>query len=116
MALTTEQVREKIKGKDVVLLNVLPEEDNQKLHIKNSLNLPLGENASGFAQKVEKQFGRDKFFITYCAGFSCPAGPNAAMALKEKGFRAEDYPGGMEDWTDAGYPVEGTMAHSHSTV
>jgi rhodanese-related sulfurtransferase len=38
------------------------------------------------------------------------AGPNAAKTLKEKGFKAEEFVGGMEEWNSAGYPTEGTEA------
>src|SRR5437773_7682063 len=101
MALTKERVREKMEGKNTVVLNVLSEGEYGKLHIKGSLNLPLGSDPSGFAKAVETRFGRDKFFITYCAGYDCSAGPNAARILKENGFRAEDYPGGIQEWSEA---------------
>ena len=35
---------------------------------------------------------------------------DAAKALLAVGFKAEDYPGGIQEWSEAGYPVEGTMA------
>ena len=35
---------------------------------------------------------------------------NAAFVLKEQGFRADDYPGGIQEWSDAGLPIEGTEA------
>jgi rhodanese-related sulfurtransferase len=110
MSMTKEAVQKKMKEQNVVVLNVLPDTDYAKLHITGSKNLPLGLNSSDFAQAVEKQYGKDKFFITYCVGMTCNAGPNAAKALIEKGFKADDYPGGMRDWSEAGFPMEGTQA------
>ena len=66
---------------NVVVLNVLPDTDYAKSHIAGSKNLPLGLNSRDFVQAVEKRYGKDKFFITYCAGLICNAGPNAAKAL-----------------------------------
>lgn len=110
MSLTKEMVRKKMKSRDVVLLNVLTEEDFLKLHIKGSLNLPLAQNRDEFAMEVEKRFGKDKFYISYSASVICAAGPNAAQALRIRGFKAEAYLGGLQEWLEAGFPVEGTQA------
>ncbi len=110
MALTKEMVRKKMKEKNVVVLNVLSEVDYQKLHIKGSHNLPLNHDLPGFVEKTGMKYGRDKFIITHCTNYLCAAGPNAAKALKDAGFKAEDYPGGIEEWFEAGFPTEGTQA------
>jgi rhodanese-related sulfurtransferase len=110
MPMNKEAVRNEMKEKNVVVLNVLPGKDYANLHIAGSENIPLGLNPNDFVQAVEKRYGKDKFFITYCAGLICQAGPNAAKALTDKGFKADDYPGGMQDWSEAGFPMEGTQA------
>ncbi len=110
MALTKEQVMEKMKEKDTVVLNVLAKEEYDKLRIKGSGSLPWGKDAPAFTKLVGSRYGKDKFFITHCANYSCPAGPDAAKALKAAGFRAEDYPGGIQEWSQAGLPTEGSMA------
>jgi rhodanese-related sulfurtransferase len=110
MSMTKETVKDKMKDANVVVLNVLPVNDYAKLHIKGSENLPMGLNANDFVQAVEKKYGKDKFFITYCAGLNCNVGPNAAKALQDKGFKANDYAGGIQEWSNAGLPVEGIDA------
>lgn len=110
MALTKEMVLEKMKKKDTVILNVLAGGEYDKMHIKGSYSLPLANDPTAFTKAAGEKFGKDKFFITHCSGYSCQAGPNAARALKAAGFKAEDYPGGIEEWSEAGLPVEGTMA------
>ncbi len=112
MALTKEQVLEKMKEKNVVVLNVLSEDGYQKLHIPGSYNLPLAHNLHDFVQAVEKRHGKDKFFITHCSSVECSAGPRAAKALQEYGFKAEDYPGGIQDWFESGFPTEGILVRS----
>lgn len=110
MPMTKEALKDKMRDANVVVLNVLSENDFAKLHIKGSENLPLGQSEGDFVQAVEKRYGKDKFFITYCAGLTCNAGPKAAKALQEKGFKANDYPGGVQEWSEAGFPMEGTEA------
>lgn len=110
MALTKEAVLQKMGEKGTVVLNVLSPGDFEKLHIKGSASLPWGKDPAAFTQTVEKRFGKDKFFITHCAGYSCIAGPDAARALQAAGFKADDYPGGIQEWSESHYPVEGTAA------
>jgi rhodanese-related sulfurtransferase len=108
MALTKEGVQEQI-GKGAVVLNVLGEKAYEEVHIKGSFNIPLkGKSDDEFTAIVEKQFGKDKLIITHCSNLGCTAGPRAASILKNKGFKAEDYPGGIEDWNNAGLPVDVT--------
>src|SRR5271170_2163763 len=110
MTMSKETVQDKMKDANTIVLNVLPEADFSKLHITGSKNLPFGTDAGAFVQAVEKMYGKEKFFITYCAGLTCNAGPNAAKALQEKGFKATEYAGGTKEWSEAGLPTEGTEA------
>jgi rhodanese-related sulfurtransferase len=116
MSMTKEAVRDKMNDKNTLVLNVLPETDFVKLHIKGSENLPMGLSTADFVQAVEKKYGKDKFIITYCAGLTCNAGTEAAKALQEKGFKANDYAGGTKEWSEAGFPTEGTEAKSATAV
>jgi rhodanese-related sulfurtransferase len=106
MSFTKEQVLKELKSDSVVILNVLSEANYEKVHIKGSRNIPWGSDREAFARRVEEAYGKDKLFITHCSGPSCSAGPSAAKFLKEKGFKAEDYPGGMEEWMENGLPVD----------
>lgn len=110
MTMSKETVSDKMKDANTIVLNVLPEADYAKLHIKGSENLPFGTDAAAFAEAVDKKYGKSKFVITYCASLTCDAGPKAAKALQEKGFKASEYAGGMKEWSEAGLPTEGTEA------
>jgi len=114
MSMTNVWVMDKMKQKDVVVLNVLSPEAYAKIHIPGSFNVPWTNDANVFAKKVGQLYGKNKFYITHCSGVECMAGPSAAKALKDNGFQAEDYPGGMEDWEKSGFPVEGSMAPHHA--
>ena len=108
MPMTKQTVLAKMKNKNMVVLNVLPEGEFEMRRITGSENIPFGTSVDEFAHAVEKRFGKDRFIITYCAGPTCKAGPAAALALQKRGFKADVYPGGTQEWADAGYPTEGT--------
>src|SRR5579872_1071776 len=110
MALTKEQLKEKLNN-GAVAINVLRKDAYDQLHIKGSIHIRLeGDAADEFVKEVEVKVGKDKEIITYCSNLSCPTGPRAAKILQARGFMAEDYPGGIQEWHDAGLPVEGSLA------
>jgi len=109
MPLSKEDVFRKMKQGEVVLLNVLPEEEFEKIHIRGSRNLPLTPDHGAFAQAVEKRYGQKRSFITYGADLTCSAGSDAARVLRAHGFEVEDYPGGAEEWDQVGWPTVGTQ-------
>jgi rhodanese-related sulfurtransferase len=111
MSLTKEAVMKKMKNENTVVLDILPEDDFKRLHIRGAESFVFGQNVRSFLLAVEKKYGKDKFFITYCANRAVSlSSRNAAFVLQEQGFRAEDYPGGIQEWSDAGLPVAGTEA------
>lgn len=83
---------------DFVLINVLPQKEFNKRHIRTSINIPVDED--GFVDRVESVVGsRDRKVVVYCANTDCNASPTAARALDEAGFEnVYDYAGGTEDW------------------
>ena len=104
--------RETLKGSlgkgDAVIVNVLSENDYSKEHIKGSENIPLEDE--NFETEVEALVqSKDKPVIVYCASVDCPASKTAAEKLEKAGFtNISAYEGGMRDWKEAGYPIEGS--------
>jgi rhodanese-related sulfurtransferase len=96
------------KGSELTVLNVLPEDAYKKEHIKGSDNISVQDE--NFEEEVENKVGaKDKPIVVYCASNECPASKNAAVKLEQAGFtNVRAYEGGMQDWKDANYPVEGT--------
>lgn len=114
MSLTKDMVMEEMK-KGAVVINVLDKPAFDELHIKGSINIPRGKKQSDeFVAEVDRMVGRDKLIITHCTGITCVLGPQAAALLKSWGFKAEDYPGGIEEWSEAGMPVEGKKVTPHA--
>jgi rhodanese-related sulfurtransferase len=107
MALTKEMVLEQMK-KGAAVLNVLDEPAYADLHIKGSFNIPLkGKSDDEFAMEVQKKLGKGRMIVTHCANITCALGPRASVILNARGFKADDFPGGMEEWYEAGLPAEG---------
>lgn len=111
MSMSKEAVREKMKDENTIVLDIFPDDDFKKLHIMGSDSFVFGQNVRTFVLAVEKKYGKGKFFIVYCANRADSlSSHNAAVVLKEQGFKAEDYPGGTQEWSEAGFPIEGTEA------
>ncbi|KTD14945.1 rhodanese-like domain-containing protein [Legionella israelensis] len=87
-----------VEHEDFVLINVLPQDDFNKKHIRTSINIPYTKD--NFAQLVELVAGsKERKIVVYCASFECNASPQAAEKLDEAGFKqVYDYEGGTKDW------------------
>jgi rhodanese-related sulfurtransferase len=108
MSLNHQDVIEIMKDPRAVVLNVLPEEEFQQLHIEGSRNIPLTLDRGAFAQAVEKQFGKERFFVVYGSNITSHASVDATEVLRQRGFRADVFLSGMKGWTEAGLPMGGT--------
>jgi len=111
MRIYIDQVFENMNIEGAVILNVLPEKDYRKLHIKGSENLPLGKDPEAFCEEVVEKYGRKKKFIVYGERFGLLDSYMAARALEEKDLQVLNYSGGIEEWYRSGLPVDGTQVH-----
>jgi rhodanese-related sulfurtransferase len=97
------------------LINVLSESDFLREHIPGSVNIPVADK--DFLQRVRElpTVVRDvnRKIVIYCAGPQCKASPTAAKELEKAGFtNVLEYSGGMQEWKNAGYPVESGHIHA----
>ena len=104
-------VFESMKKEETVLLNVLPESEFKKLHIKGSQNLPLGKDSGAFCKEVVEKYGRKKNFIVYGDHFGLLDSYMATRALEEGNLKVLNYSGGLQEWYKSGLPVDGTVVH-----
>jgi rhodanese-related sulfurtransferase len=102
------------RNDDVVMVNVLDRESFTQAHIPGSFNVPAEE--ADFIRRVEDLAGdKDAKVIVYCGSFECPLSNTAARRLEQAGFsQIYEYEGGIEDWQEAGYPLESGVAASVS--
>jgi|SRR6185369_6479338 len=109
MSVSKDVVLKNLGEKNTVILSVQSEGDFQKSHIKGSYNRPLTHNYSAFVQDVERKFGKTRVFITYCMDHLDASAFNAGKILRDHGFKADEYLGGMKEWGEARLPTEGTF-------
>lgn len=107
--LTAEQLRSKLSsGTPPILLDVLDTDSYRESHIKGSINIPY-DQVEQWASRVIPDMNAE--VVVFCASYSCPASIEAAKTLKRRGYtNVHDFKGGMKEWTDRKYPVEGYKA------
>ncbi|NTV97777.1 MAG: rhodanese-like domain-containing protein [Chlorobiaceae bacterium] len=75
-------------------------------HIKGALSLSdsrFDEQFPDFKMKT----GIETAFVVYCSGPNCGKARHVADKLRKNGYRnVRVYPGGMTEWTRAGFPIE----------
>lgn len=94
---------------DLLVINVLSEHWYKDCHITGSINVPLKELIYTVAQ-----WDRNQEIVVYCALDACDAGEKGYILLRCMGFEhIEDYRGGIKEWFQLGYPVEGPCTASY---
>ena len=89
------------QGEEIQIVNVLEPRHYGLGSIQGSLHIPISE----IDERVD-ELDPDFEVITYCAGGDCHASVEAAHKLAEKGFKVRAYEGGIEEWKEAGLPLE----------
>lgn len=100
-----EELKAKLeRGDRFKLVLALAPEVYEQMHIPGSLNF---KNPVEAAENLDP----DEEVIVYCSNPSCPASVRAYLYLRSRGFEnLARYAGGLEDWIEAGFPLEGKIA------
>ncbi len=98
-----EELKAKLdRGDDFKLVMVMGEWAFNAQHIPGSINANRPEDAAAFAKDTE--------IVVYCSGGACIASHAAYNLLTNQGYtNVRRYAGGLEDWSAAGYPLEGEL-------
>jgi len=88
------------------LVEVLPREEYEELHLPGAINLPLKELDADHAERLD----RERPVVVYCWDALCDMSPRAVARLAEFGFDAYDYALSKVDWMAHGLPMEGSAA------
>ncbi len=102
--ISRDELKEKLdSGDGLKLVMVLEDWQFRAMHIPGSLHVP--------ATKIDQcNLDSDDEIVVYCAVQACPASIIAYNRLKSRGYQnVRRYAGGIFDWEQAGYPVEGEM-------
>lgn len=99
-----EALYEKIqRGDDFRLIMALDRRAYDQMHIPGSLHFESMEEAA-------EQIDPDEEVIVYCSNPLCPVSVQAYRALEKRGFiNLYRYAGGLTEWLEAGYPMEGNQ-------
>ena len=100
------QVRELIDEGGFFLFDARPEAQYRAGHLPGALPLP----SEAFAERVVDYLGMlapEQEILVYCSGWVCDESLNVCRGLLELGStNLVLFAGGVEAWTEAGYPLE----------
>lgn len=102
------------EGKDFVLIDALSPESYAKSHLPGAINVRgrgIDDDPEGYAERVREQVpDMGTTIVVYCRSFTCQLSTKTSRALVNAGFtNVYDFEGGLADWIEAGYPLEGSV-------
>jgi rhodanese-related sulfurtransferase len=102
-----EELKEKIdSGQDLKLVNCLDDWMFRAKRIPGSIHFESLKHALDTLDPREE-------VIVYCSNLGCTASVLVYQQLVDHGFQnVRHYAGGIADWEDAGYPLEGDRVNS----
>ncbi len=101
--ITREELKQKLdRGDDFKLVMTLGEWAYEAQHIPGSINIHS-------AKDMVKQLHKEEEIVVYCSNPDCIASQVAYNRLTNGGYtNVRRYAGGIEDWSAAGYTIDGT--------
>ena len=107
--ISAQALKEKLdRGDPVKLVNALGEWEYRAAHIPGSLHFAT-------AEETLKGLDQDDEIIVHCSNPSCRASVALYQLLERNGYRnLRRFAGGLQEWQQAGYPLEGDMADSQT--
>jgi rhodanese-related sulfurtransferase len=102
--ISREELKAKLdRGDNFKLVNALGEWAFNAKHIPGSINISKIEDARNFLRA-------DDDIVIYCSNPSCIASIIGYQLLAKMGYsKVRRYAGGIVDWEQAGYPLEGDL-------
>jgi len=100
-AITNEDLVARLKRREVVVLDVRPEEEFVAGHIAGALSIPSNE----LEQRLKELSKRDTV-VAYCRGPYCVFADEAVALLRRRGYRALRLATGFPEWKIQGFPVQ----------
>ena len=91
----------RLRGGDVVILDVRPEDEYGLGHLPGALNIPLRQ----LEQRLS-ELPRKREVIAYCRGPYCVLSFEAVAELRARGFKVRRFEAGFPEWKAAGLPIE----------
>ncbi len=94
----------------VTLVDALPQSYYDQQHLPGAINLVDGDVETRAADLLPDI---SRTVVTYCSNPACGNSKAVARRLEKLGYRdVRTYPGGIQDWVEAGLPTHATVAAS----
>lgn len=104
--ISTDDLMKKMENEDVVIIDVRPEEEYKRGHIRNAICFPkdmIDENM--------KNLGKGRQIVAYCRGPFCMLADEAVEKLNQNGYQAVRLENGYPDWAARNLPIEESTSH-----
>ncbi len=96
------------RGDELVLVDALPPISFAASHLPGAINIPPASVDERAPRRIPD---RESEIVVYCQNPNCESSLEVGQRLVELGYRnVSHYPGGKNDWKDAGLPLEGGRA------
>lgn len=93
------------------LVEVLPEEEFEKGHMPEAINLPLDKLQTLAKSRLKK----NNKIVVYCGSYACQASIKAARTLLRMDYKKTlDYKAGKKGWLHTGLELEKWLTHSRT--
>jgi rhodanese-related sulfurtransferase len=109
--ITSDGLKNKLDSEEgFLLVDTLGEQSYQRAHLPQAVCISAKED--DFTDRVaEAVTDKSQEVIVYCGSFDCGLSPQAAQDLVDAGFEnVVDFEGGLKDWAEHGYELEGEDA------
>ncbi|MEC3920536.1 rhodanese-like domain-containing protein [Nocardia sp. CDC160] len=102
--ITRDELAKEIEAGSVIVLDALGGEYYAKAHLPGAIALV---EADVETQAPRLLPDRDAAIVTYCSNAACPNSQQVATKLEQLGYtNVRKYRDGIQDWTEAGLPIE----------
>lgn len=99
-AISREELVDRLRHGDLVVLDVRPEPEFRAGHIKGARSMPIAE-----LRRRLRTLPGDAEVVAYCRGPYCVYADDAVRELRRRGFHARRLEDGFPEWKRAGLPV-----------
>jgi rhodanese-related sulfurtransferase/predicted transcriptional regulator len=100
-AISTEELKRRLKDRSVVVLDVRPSDEYSAGHIPGARSIPVSELEARL-----KELPKNREIVAYCRGPYCVLADEAVALLRSRGLKALRLEQGFPDWKAQGFPVE----------
>ena len=99
-AISREELADRLKRGDLVVLDVRPEVEFRAGHIPGARSVPISE-----LRRSLRSLAKDDDVVAYCRGPYCVYADDAVRELRRRGYKAKRLVDGFPEWKRAGLSV-----------